>query len=129
MDSLREWVVGRERIEYIVEGTTEHCLYLENLITRVAKVIDCAYNRKSCSHIGLKEELYSTVAGCALKVGVIIIITGCSDLICSHYADVMLKERLINARNIFRSSAIYKYTVKDIHSDNAVKQVLGVRLL
>ena len=72
--SLGEGHVGREHVENVVERAAEHGFNLENGVARVAKVVDGADDRQTCSYVGLEAELDTALQSGAFKVHVAVVI-------------------------------------------------------
>ena len=55
-DGFRERYIGTNLVEDEVERSRQHRLYLQDLVTRVAQVVDGADDRQTSSHVGFKPE-------------------------------------------------------------------------
>ena len=73
-NSLREGHIGSNLIEDEVQCTREDSLDLQNLITRVAQVVDGTDDRQTSTYVGLIAEPYTAVAGRLLQLQVAVVI-------------------------------------------------------
>ena len=85
LHGLREGYVSRNLIEDEVQRTAQDSLDLQDLVTRVAEVVDGADNRKTGTYVGLIAEPHTTVTGGLLQFQIAVVVARSGNLVGSHY--------------------------------------------
>ena len=125
---LAEWYVGRDGVEDIVERTTEHGLDAQDLVARVAEVVDGTDDGQSCTYVGLEEELHATHLCYALEFAILLIVAGSRYLVGGNDVDVVREEVLVESCHIGRGGTIHKDAIEDVHADDLVAKTLEIAL-
>ena len=84
-NGLREGYIGSNLVEDKVQRTAQDSLNLQNLVARVAQVVDGADNGQTSTDIGLVTEPYTAVASRLTQFHVAVIVARGSNLVGSNY--------------------------------------------
>ena len=117
---LGERHVGADFVEDEVQRSRKDGLDMQNLVTGVAKVVDCSDDWQSGSDICLEKEFHASGYGSAFQPQIALIVAGSCNLIGRHDRNIMLEENLIQGCDVLRCRTVDKHTVEDVHADDAV---------
>ena len=117
-DGLRERYVGRNLVEDIVEGSTEHSLEFLDFVARVDEVVHRVDDGKSGTHVGLVHVFHTSVACRCLESLVNGIVGRCCHLVGRHDVDAVVEEVLVETSDSRCCCAVDEYGVEDVHSDD-----------
>ena len=128
-DGTAERNIGADFIKYIVQCTGKHRFNLQNLVTAMNQVINCIDDRKTCTYVCFEQILHTPLAGNRFQFTIVFISGRSRNLIGCYHRDIVLQEIFVKRCDVSAGRTVYKYRIKDIHSDNLVADGLQAAVL
>ena len=122
---FREGHLGTDFVENEVERAAQHGLDAQNLVARVAQVVDGADDGEAGAHIGFVAEFHAALQRRLLECGIRVEWSAGRNLVGCDDADVVVEKLLIERGNVLAGGAIHKHAVEHVHLGDGAAQCLG----